>query len=384
MKPKNKIRGQWSPRLIEMLVSPADRALSLSAHRVISRIEIELARHHGKDNGKLPVTKQNFIDYGIHHNAVAPAVREAEALGFIHVTEHGRGGNAEHRAPNLFFLTFANGAGSSTPPTHDWRKVKTVEEAMAIAKTARASKDPIKVSFSQRNAIILQRNISSLLPKNVSSPAIDQDGQTSPKTAARKNRNQARKPVQAPGPETGTENRIFRTRKPVHKGGFFSGPETGPTVYTSLAGTSSPIPPSLHDAVTPSGTDAVSARLPWSTPVLIEVVDKAEAMRIRQACGPDPQVSVDGTAKVEVANPALAAGNGHSPPAQDKARRKRRLSAADKRRCGGLVSECRKIIEGNSNHKATKIMRARIAEEFSPALVGLAFEYILGLAVDQL
>jgi hypothetical protein len=57
MKPprKNRISGQWSPRPIGMLESPAYRALSLSAHRIMSRIEIELARHGGKDNGRLAV-----------------------------------------------------------------------------------------------------------------------------------------------------------------------------------------------------------------------------------------------------------------------------------------------------------------------------------------
>ena len=49
---KNRIDGQWSPRLIEMLESPAYRALSVSAHRVISRIEIEHAHHGGNDNGR--------------------------------------------------------------------------------------------------------------------------------------------------------------------------------------------------------------------------------------------------------------------------------------------------------------------------------------------
>jgi hypothetical protein len=63
-----------------MLESPAYRVLSLSAHRVISRIEIELAHHGGNDNGRLPVTKQDFIDYGIHHNSVAPAIREGAWL----------------------------------------------------------------------------------------------------------------------------------------------------------------------------------------------------------------------------------------------------------------------------------------------------------------
>ena len=65
--------------MIEMLESPAYRALSLSAHRVMARIEIELAHHGGNDNGHLPVTKQNFVDYGVHHDGVAPAIRELEA-----------------------------------------------------------------------------------------------------------------------------------------------------------------------------------------------------------------------------------------------------------------------------------------------------------------
>src|SRR5262245_61049326 len=94
---KNKLSGQWSPRLIEMLESPAYRALSLAAHRVITRVEIELAHHGGNDNGRLPVTKQDFIGYGVNNESIAGAIREACALGFLRVTEPGRGGNAEHR-----------------------------------------------------------------------------------------------------------------------------------------------------------------------------------------------------------------------------------------------------------------------------------------------
>src|SRR5262249_33077131 len=62
IKRRNRINGQWSPRLIEMLEAPAYRALSLSAHRVISRIEIELSSHGGNDNGRLPVTKLDFME----------------------------------------------------------------------------------------------------------------------------------------------------------------------------------------------------------------------------------------------------------------------------------------------------------------------------------
>ena len=153
MKRRNSISGQWSPRLIEMLESPAYRALSLSAHRVISRIEIELYADAGNDNGKLPVTKQDFIDCGIHHKAIAPAIREAAALGFIVVTQRGRGGNAEHRRPNHFKLTFAHDRNSrQEPPSHDWRRIKTLEEAIEIAAEARANKSHSAVSMGRRSA----------------------------------------------------------------------------------------------------------------------------------------------------------------------------------------------------------------------------------------
>jgi hypothetical protein len=141
-KRRNKGSEQWVSYPIEMLESPAYRALSLSAHMVIARVAIELAHHGGNDNGKLPVTFKQFMEYGIsHRSGIAPAIREAEALGFIKVTEHGRGGNADYRRPNLFYLTFANWRGSKAqPPSHDWRKIETVADAERIAAEARKAK----------------------------------------------------------------------------------------------------------------------------------------------------------------------------------------------------------------------------------------------------
>jgi hypothetical protein len=141
MKRKNQINEQFSVRLISMLESPAYQVLSLSAHKVISRIDIELAHHGGNDNGKLPVTYQDFIDYGITRECISPAIREAVALGFIKITRHGRGGNADYREATLYLLTFAYArGGKQTPPSHDWRKIKTLEEAKQIAVAARANK----------------------------------------------------------------------------------------------------------------------------------------------------------------------------------------------------------------------------------------------------
>jgi hypothetical protein len=136
---RNRIAGQFAARPIEMLESPAYRVLSLAAHRVLARIEIELAHHGGRDNGKLPVTYEQFIEYGTDRHSVAPAIRELSELGIIEVTEKGRAGNAEFRQPNLFRLTYRHVDRAN--PTDEWRRAKTIEEAKKIAKVARANKD---------------------------------------------------------------------------------------------------------------------------------------------------------------------------------------------------------------------------------------------------
>jgi len=132
---RTSIDGQFAARLIKMLESPPYRELSLSARRVLDRLEIELAHHGGMDNGRLPVTFDDFRRYGIDRHAIAPAIRELVALGLIEVTEHGRAGNAEWRTPNRFRLTYkpTNGEG----PTHEWKRIQTAERASAKAKEAR-------------------------------------------------------------------------------------------------------------------------------------------------------------------------------------------------------------------------------------------------------
>jgi hypothetical protein len=115
---------------------------------VISRIEIELAHHGGNDNRRLPVTTEQFVRYGTHRTSVAPAIREAEALGFIQVAERGRGGNAEHRSPNLFYLTYAH---TRRPPTDEWDRIQTLQEAHRFAPAARGNKSQPAVERGKRS-----------------------------------------------------------------------------------------------------------------------------------------------------------------------------------------------------------------------------------------
>jgi hypothetical protein len=112
----------------------------------LDRIEIEMAGHGGTDNGKLPVTYDDFERYGIHRHAIGPAISETVALGFLEITEPGRAGNAEWRKPNLFRLTYRQ---TKYEPTNEWEKIKTIEEAQAVAQAARATPRRPKKNESQ-------------------------------------------------------------------------------------------------------------------------------------------------------------------------------------------------------------------------------------------
>jgi hypothetical protein len=131
----SKIEGAFSVRRIEMLESPAYRVLSLTAHRVLARLEIEHANHGGNDNGNLPVTYEHFEEYGMDRHAIAAAIRECVILGFVVITRPGRAGNAEFRIPTLYRLTYRH--TKEAAPTEDWRKIETTEAAQALARAAR-------------------------------------------------------------------------------------------------------------------------------------------------------------------------------------------------------------------------------------------------------
>jgi hypothetical protein len=143
---RTKIDEQFAVRTIPMLESPAYRALSLSAHRVLSRIEIEHAHHGGAENGKLPVTYDDFEKYGVHRHSIGAAIRECVALGFLKITEQGHAGNAEFRTPNKFRLTYIY---AGPQPTNEWQKIETEERAQAFARAARKS---VKVSRKKQKS----------------------------------------------------------------------------------------------------------------------------------------------------------------------------------------------------------------------------------------
>jgi len=125
-----------------MLESYAYRVLSLSARRVLDRIEIEFARHGGKgeENGRLPVTYSDFERYVIDRHAIRPAINEAIALGFLEITECGTAGNREFRSTNKFRLTYRPAKGIPGDGSHQWRLFNSIEDAMNTARLARTGR----------------------------------------------------------------------------------------------------------------------------------------------------------------------------------------------------------------------------------------------------
>ena len=81
------------------------------------------------------MTYDDLARFGIHRHAISAAMRECEALGFIEVTERGRAGNAEFRSPNKFRITYRHMPNG--PATDEWQRIQTIEEAEALARSAR-------------------------------------------------------------------------------------------------------------------------------------------------------------------------------------------------------------------------------------------------------
>jgi hypothetical protein len=198
----NKISGQFAARLIEMMESPAYRVLSLSAHRALSRIEIEWAHHGGRDNGQLPVTFDDFERYGVNRHAIGPALAELETLGFIVLTEKGKMARAaDYRRPNKFLLT-SRPTNKGADPLHNWKRIMTMQEAQAIAEAARTlsgekKKEPVRKPHrepvrkthhkgqiaSAENAPLRPAETAPLSISRVGTPHLDDDDrQASPST----------------------------------------------------------------------------------------------------------------------------------------------------------------------------------------------------------
>ena len=270
-----------------MVESPALRALSLAAIRVMHRLEVEHMHHGGAENGRLQVTYDQFVEFGLHRNSVGPAIRELEALGFVEITEKGVAGNENQRRANRFRLTYVN-TKNREQPSDDWRQIATVEEAERRAEKARRVKD--------RRASALGRRGSQ---------------------ARLKNKSQSQQPILGPLTTTDTERQISQSQKPILLGPVT---KTDTTIYISGGSERDGAP----EARLEPGWLANLSMLPWSPPR--RVAPKIEIV-IRTAYRPAP---IDALAELE----GLILSNAHlapPPPRTAGAKSTRELSCGQPR-----------------------------------------------------
>jgi hypothetical protein len=123
----------------EMRESPAWRALPANARLILDRLELELMRHGGFENGNLAVPYSDFVETGLRRNSIAPAIRQLSELGFIRVSQ-GKRSISHYRACSLYRLTHVlsrkTGEKHNLEPTNEWRRIKSDEDAAAALKRA--------------------------------------------------------------------------------------------------------------------------------------------------------------------------------------------------------------------------------------------------------
>jgi hypothetical protein len=139
-------KNRFGRRPVDLMQSFALRVLNKSEHLMLLRIEIELRQKPGYHNGDLIVTKEQFVDFGVRPDSIAPGIRALEALGII-VCYHGD----TSRQPNRFFLNYDCGTqGDCSVPTNGWDRFWDLEDAEEAARQARKAKDPKRVMATKR------------------------------------------------------------------------------------------------------------------------------------------------------------------------------------------------------------------------------------------
>ncbi len=166
---------QWAWLPIDLLASPAYRALSRNALCVVNRLLCEHVAEGGMANGELVVSHTQFEGAGATRNLVAQAICEAEAAGLIVVRRRGK--IAGRNAPNLYRLTWLGGwdvAGEILPATHNWKSRTAEDVERAVKKRAKAKKERRSKSQSA-GAVITSAKKEITTPSN--------GGATTPRTA---------------------------------------------------------------------------------------------------------------------------------------------------------------------------------------------------------
>lgn len=134
MRPPQDQPWVWLSR--DLMESPAWRAMSDNARRLVDRVILEHMGHGGRENGALPVTYDDLTAWGIRRNSIPPSIAEAVALGLLDYQP----GRAAHVAgkghAQRFGITWLP-TRDGEPATNRWKRLCDLADAQAVAKAAR-------------------------------------------------------------------------------------------------------------------------------------------------------------------------------------------------------------------------------------------------------
>lgn len=132
---------------LSLFQSPAFKALSWDARRVLDRLMVEHLSHGGFTHAGLVCTYGDFEAEGIRRKSIAGALRELVAMRLVEVVKQGKPSIATRRQPSEYRLTFLQGRNSqgTTMPTEEWRQIETAAQAEQLLAEAATVKSPVHV-----------------------------------------------------------------------------------------------------------------------------------------------------------------------------------------------------------------------------------------------
>jgi hypothetical protein len=120
----------------QLLTSPAWTVLNINERRAFDRIMEEHQAKSGFVNDGLPVTKRDFVKFGVQPRHVTGSLRVLRELGIIECTRN-MGGSISGRTPNMWRPTFLPRTPTSNDATHNYLEITTSEKAKEIAHACR-------------------------------------------------------------------------------------------------------------------------------------------------------------------------------------------------------------------------------------------------------
>lgn len=142
---KHKEKLNWPPAgepfawlTQELMHSGALRALSINGRRVLDRVMIEHMAHGGQENGRLKITWNDFVKFGISRRLISRSINEVVATGLVAIEvrgKHFQSCNQQTGEPTQYRLTWLPVAEPNNfrPATNEWKRFG---ESVRAAKAA--------------------------------------------------------------------------------------------------------------------------------------------------------------------------------------------------------------------------------------------------------